>query len=407
MNEPVKPDTARLKLLQVLEPSGGGSGRHFLDLCRALHGRGHDVTAVYSPLRAEARFVEELQGLGLNQTLSVDMRRAVGPWDAKALLAIRRIIKGNGPFDIVHGHSSKAGALTRLRFPGRHVPRVYTPHAFRTMDPTLGSKGRLVYGMVEALLGRFLSDRIICVSGNEYDHGLSLGIPVETLRVVVNGVATPPQYRVHEMRAGLGVPDNAFVFGFIGRLSPQKAPERLIAAFERIATRFPQAHLVIIGFGELEATIRAMIASAGLSDRVTLTADIAGSQAIQAFDALVTPSRYEAMSYVMLEAAAAGKPLILSDVGGAGTVLEHGVNGCLIPNTDDPAPLAEAMLSFADLETRRRLEAGAMARRNRYGLDKMVEETLQVYQDLLNERPLAIASQKDGRSDVADGLAFR
>lgn len=407
MSEPVKPDTSRLKLLQVLEPSGGGSGRHFLDLCKALHRCGHDVTAVYSPLRAEMRFVEELQSLELSQVLSVDMRRAVGPWDAKALMAIRRIIQRQGPFDIVHGHSSKAGALTRLRLPGRHVPRVYTPHAFRTMDPTLRPKGRLIYGMVEGLLGRFLTDRIICVSGNEHDHGLSLGIPEKTLRVVVNGVATPPQDRVHEMRTRLGVPDNAFVFGFIGRLSPQKAPERLIAAFERITTRFPLAHLVIIGFGELETTIRAMIASAGLSDRVMLSADVAGSQAIQAFDALVTPSRYEAMSYVMLEAAAAGKPLILSDVGGAGTVLEHGINGCLVPNTDDPAPLADAMLSFADLETRRRLEAGALSRRGRYGLDKMVEETLQVYQDLLSERTLPIASPKDARSDVADGLAFR
>ncbi|MCM2473880.1 glycosyltransferase family 4 protein [Rhizobium sp. CG5] len=407
MSEPIKPDMSRLKLLQVLEPSGGGSGRHFLDLCKALNGRGHDVTAVYSPLRAEPRFVEELQALGLANTLSVDMRRAVGPWDAKALLSIRRIITRNGPFDIVHGHSSKAGALTRLRLPGKHVPRVYTPHAFRTMDPTLGSKGRLVYGLVEGVLGRFLSDRIICVSGDEYNHGLSLGIRPETLRVVVNGVATPPQDRRQAMRARLGVPGNAFAFGFIGRLTPQKAPERLIAAFERIATRFPLAHLVIIGFGELDATIRAMIASAGLSERVTMSADIAGSEAIQTFDALVTPSRYEAMSYVMLEAAAAGKPLILSDVGGAGTVLEHGVNGCLVPNTDDPAPLAEAILSFADPDVRRRLEAGALARQNRYGLDKMVEETLQVYQDLLSERPLTIATAKGTGSDVADGLAFR
>ncbi len=372
-----------LSVLQVLEPSGGGSGRHFIDLCGGLAEQGHAVTAVYSPVRAEARFVGDLLSRNLHRVIALPMQRAVGPWDAVAWWQLREVIAREGPFDIIHGHSSKAGALTRLRLPGRHAPRVYTPHAFRTMDPTLGSKGRFVYGAVERFLGRHLSERVICVSDSEYDHAISLGIPAEKLRVVVNGVAPVPSDRRAELRAGWGIPDEAVVFGFVGRLQPQKAPERLVAAFARMAPQMPQAHLLMIGSGEMEAELRRQIAATGLSDRIRLTAELSGNDAIQAFDALVMPSRYEAMSYVMLEAATAGKPLIVTEVGGVTTVLEHSVNGLLVGNDDDPAELAAAMVSLGDPATRARLTASAVARAGRYGLGVMVSRTLSVYRELV------------------------
>ncbi|MGV8939219.1 MAG: glycosyltransferase family 4 protein [Allorhizobium sp.] len=385
----------RLRLLQVLEPSGGGSGRHFVDLCQGLQARGHAVTAVYSPVRAEARFVAELDGSALAATIAVPMRRAVGPWDATALAAVHRIIRDNGPFDIIHGHSSKAGALTRLRLPGRHVPRIYTPHAFRTMDPHLGRGARLVYGSVEILLGRLLSDRIICVSKDEYSHALSFGIAAaKKLRVVINGVKTPPNDRRAILRAAMELPSNALVFGFVGRLSRQKAPERLVAAFAEIAAKMPHAYLLMIGSGELELELKARIDASGLAARVRLRSDLPGSDAIQCFDILVSPSRYEAMSYVMLEAAAAGKPMILSDVGGVSTVLDDGVNGIRVPNCDDPAALAEAMLAFADADRRQRFAAAAMQRCHGYQLDQMVEQTLQVYRDTLLEHSGSTATKR-------------
>lgn len=384
-----------LSVLQVLEPSGGGSGRHFIDLCGGLATQGHTVTAVYSPVRAEPRFVEDLLSRSLHRVIALPMQRAVGPWDAVAWWRLREVIGREGPFDIIHGHSSKAGALTRLRLPGHHTPRVYTPHAFRTMDPTLGSKGRVVYGAVERFLGRHLSDRVICVSNSEYDHAISLGIPAEKLRVVVNGVAPVPCDRRAELRAGWGIPDEAVVFGFVGRLQPQKAPERLVAAFARIAARVPRAFLLMIGSGEMETELRRQIAATGLSDRIRLTAELPGNEAIQAFDALVMPSRYEAMSYVMLEAATAGKPLILTEVGGVTTVLEDGVNGILVGNDDDPAELAASMASLDDASTLARLTANAASRAGRYGLDVMVSQTLSVYRELV-ARPAGLILENAG-----------
>lgn len=188
------PDTTQttpLRLLEVLEPSGGGSGRHMLDLCRGMIARGHHVEAVYSPLRAEEGFVRELKSLGLAAVHSVDMARSPGLSDIPAHRALTRII-GRDRFDIIHGHSSKAGALTRLRLPGVHIPRVYTPHAFRTMDPGLGRLGHLIYGGIETLLARAFTDKLICVSEDEHRHALALGMPAEKLSVVVNGAAPPP-----------------------------------------------------------------------------------------------------------------------------------------------------------------------------------------------------------------------
>ncbi|WEX78565.1 glycosyltransferase [Sinorhizobium numidicum] len=375
-----------LRLLEVLEPSGGGSGRHFLDLCRGMHARGHHVEAIYSPVRAEESFVRELMAIGLATVHAVDIRRAPGPSDVPAFRAINRIIRSAGPFDIVHGHSSKAGALTRLRLPGRHVPRVYTPHAFRTMDPTLGRSGRLIYGAIESALAWFFTDHLITVSEDEFSHALSIGIPKQRMSVIVNGVLPPSPDMASAIRASFGIPADAFVFGFIGRLSAQKAPERLIKAFKSVASSVGNSYLVMIGSGELNEPLRRAICASGLQNRIHLTSAFTGPQAISAFDLIVMPSRYEAMPYVMLEAAAAGRPIIISDVGGARTVVDHGENGFVIPNTDDVSHLAKAMVAAADRDIHPQLIEAANVRRDRFTLDLMLDQTEEVYQRLAARR---------------------
>jgi glycosyltransferase involved in cell wall biosynthesis len=91
------------------------------------------------------------------------------------------------------------------------------------------------------------------------------------------------------------------------------------------------------------------------------------------------PSRYEAMSYAMLEAAAAGKPLIMTDVGGARTVVEDGVNGRIVRNSDDPQELSDAMLEFGDEARARSFALAAFAREDRFRLETMAKETLALY----------------------------
>ncbi|HTN96711.1 MAG TPA: glycosyltransferase [Nordella sp.] len=381
-----QPDRA-LHILQVLEPSGGGSGRHFLDLCLGLKQRGHHVEAVYSPVRAEESFVCELKSLDLAAVHTVAMKRAPGWSDIAAFRALRRIIKAGAPYDIIHGHSSKAGALSRLHFPARAAPRVYTPHALRTMDPTLGRAGRLIYGGIELILATLFTDRVICVSDDEYAHALSLGMAREKLCVIVNGVAPPLFGMAETVRASFGIPAGAFVFGFVGRMSHQKAPERLVEAFRNAAARLPGAHLLMVGAGELEPEIRTAIVETGLQNRIHLTAAFTGAQAIPAFDMLVMPSRYEAMSYVMLEAAAAGKPILATNVGGASTAIDNNRSGLIIANEDDTSQLAQAMVESADPDRHRAFLSGAQARMSGFSLERMIDRTEALYRELAEGRP--------------------
>ncbi|KSV81256.1 glycosyltransferase [Ensifer sp. ENS08] len=374
-----------LKLLQVLEPSGGGSGRHFLDLCRGMHKRGHHVEAVYSPVRAEEGFVRELKAIGLPAVHAVNMKRAPGPSDFGRFLELRRIMRASS-FDIIHGHSSKAGALTRLRLPGSHVPRIYTPHAFRTLDPTLGRGGRLIYGTIEWALARFFTDHLICVSDDEFHHALSLHMPEKRMSVIVNGVAPPSCEMAQTLRASFGIAPDAFVFGFVGRLSAQKAPERLIAAFKSVAASVRNSHLVMVGSGELEGDLRKAIAESGLQNRMHLTSAFTGPQAVPAFDLLVMPSRYEAMSYVMLEGAAAGKAIIATDIGGARTVIEDDRNGYILPNSDDTSALTKTMIQAAEPETFKALSASAENLKDRFTLAVMLDRTEALYQKAASKR---------------------
>lgn len=372
-----------MRLLQVLEPSGGGSGRHFIDLCRGMKARGHDVHAVYSPVRAESRFVEELSSLDLKGVHVVAMARSPGPSDLPAWRALRAVIRKEGPFDVIHGHSSKAGALSRLRLPGHHVPRVYTPHAFRTMDPGLGTFGQRIYGAIEKLLARGFTERLICVSADEYAHARALGMPRNKLSIVVNGVETPPADSRATVREALAIPPDALLYGFVGRFCHQKAPERLLAAFQRVAERVANAHLVMIGTGEMQEAVNRQIEAGGRAGRIHLTTRFTGPQAMAAIDVLVMPSRYEAMSYVMLEAAAAGKPMVLTDVGGASMVLKDGVNGVLVENDDDPKRLADAMIRLSDPSRLARHTAAACARSGDYSLERMIGETEAIYRALV------------------------
>jgi len=126
-----------MKILEIIETGGGGSGRHILDLVSGLIAQGHDVHVVHSPLRAEAAFEAKLQALSGATVVSMDIRKAIGIHDLSVLFELRSYILDNGPFDVVHGHSSKAGALGRLAATGATAARLYTPHGLYTLNPVL------------------------------------------------------------------------------------------------------------------------------------------------------------------------------------------------------------------------------------------------------------------------------
>lgn len=372
---------ASLRIALALETSGGGSGRHVLDLAAGLVAANHDVTVIWSPVRAEPQFRASLEALqGLHRHV-LPMRREVSPADAHSLREFIAFLRGHGPFDVIHGHSSKAGAFVRLLTPSVPGARVYTPHAFRTMDPSLRRAERLLYGGLEAALAR-RAQRVIAVSTEEYRHARRLGFPARRLRLVVNGTAPRAGTRRAAARAEMGLADDEVAVGFVGRLVQQKNPLLFIDSMVRAQAQSPRLVGVVIGDGPLRAAAESRAQGA----RISFLGWRDGPALMKGFDIFCMTSAYEAMPYTLLEAIHVGLPIVATRVGGVEETIIDGETGAVMPVSATPADMARALIAlYQDPALRRRWGEGARRLAARRTIELMVEETVAVYREAIRE----------------------
>ena len=376
-----------MKILLIIESSGAGVGRHVIDLTAELARSGHTVHLIYSPSRMDglfARGIEELRALNVTM-MSLPMTRSPHPKDAPRALAIRRYLKQHGPFDVVHGHSSKGGALARLAGIGLPGIRVYTPHALFTMNPGLKPAAKWVFATIERILAWF-ADGIILVSEDERLHAVEVALPPKKLFTIPNGVRLPTAPPAENLRAKMGVPSDAVCVGFVGRFVPQKAPENLLRAFATLAGRFPKTRLMMVGDGSLEAALHEQATALNIADRVCWPGPMNGAEAMFAFDIFVLPSRYEGFPYVLMEAMAARLPIVMTHVGGAGTLVRDGENGFVVPPDDVNQLTATLDRLLADESRRRELGNRGGELVQEFSIQKMVEKTVALYQSLAARR---------------------
>jgi glycosyltransferase involved in cell wall biosynthesis len=365
------------RILLVMEATNGGVARHVIDLALSLAGRGHDVHVIYSPLRADYEMLAPLVNDQRISTTEIPIRRNPGFRDMSALLAIRRYIAAHGPFDIVHGHSTK-GALGCLAAFGKRIGRVYTAHGMRSIDPRLKPFPRFVIGTIERLIMR-LAHLVIPVSSFEEAHCVGIGVAKKRLRVVNNGVDPAPDVDRAAVRARFGLSEEHVAVGYAGRLSSEKGPDRILDAFHDASEGNPAARLVMIGYGPMEAELKQQAETLGLGDRVIWVNEGNGRGLMPAFDIYTLPSAYEGMPYVLIEAVAAGLPVVATDVGGARTLVEDGQNGFVVANWDRAAFAGRIRDLLADEALRARMAASSKSRAGDFSLDRMVDETLAVY----------------------------
>ena len=371
------------KILLVLEASGGGVGRHVIDLARELDRQGLRVHLIYSGLRMESGFRRDLGTLGRVNTCQIDMRRAPHPNDLVATLKIRKYIASCGPFDVIHGHSSKGGGVARLAALGFPGIVIYTPHAFRTLDPLLPSASRLLYKGIERSLA-YLTDGIILVSVEEKKHAVTLGLAPEKLHVVANGLTERLTISRDEARQLLNLDKDKLYIGFVGRFVHQKNPESLIEAFADLAGHFDLARLVMLGDGPLSAAVHDLATRLGVTKRIIWMTDQAGPTVMPALDVFVMPSRYEAFPYVLLEAAAAELPIVATPVGGTSAVLNDNVNG-FVTRPEQPAMLTQVLSKLIDnRELRQKMGQASKLMVEPYTVKAMTEQTLGVYKTVMN-----------------------
>lgn len=304
--------------------------------------------------------------------------------DARAALALARLFLRLRP-RVVHAHTYKAGVLACGAARVAGVPAVvFTPHGHifepGARIPGVPEPGRRLGALRWVTrAAQSCAHRVTALSEADLRDQLRLGLsPPSKYVVIPNGIDVD---RFHAPPRGDGAGP---VVGAVGRFTSEKGHEVLVEAFSRVRRRLPGARLILVGSGELESELRGRVARLGLDGSVTFAGARDASEMLPGFDVFVQPSNYESQGLAILEAMAAGRPVVATDVGGVRGVVRDGETGILVPRGDAPA-MAEAIVRLAESPgLGRRLADRARAWvRERFAAGRMVDAYAALYRRLL------------------------
>jgi glycosyltransferase involved in cell wall biosynthesis len=359
-------------LYLITELSTGGAQAALLHLLEGLDRERYTptVACLYNGDGAVAR---EIRALGID-VFDAQMRRKI---DLLALLRLYRHIRRVCPAIL---HTS----LFHANLPGRILGRLAGVPVIICSERTMAMEGEWRYRFNRWTIG--LVDCVIAVSANVRDFCVShIGLPPEKLGVIYNGVQVPEtSASPREARAKLGLPLDGQVIGTVSRLYLVKGIDFLIRALAQM----DDAALAIVGDGPERAALETLADTLGVAGRIHWTGhrrDV--PTLLPAFDLYVQPSLHEGMSNTILEAMAAGLPVVATAVGGTPEVVDDGVTGLLVPPRDPDALAGVIVRLLRDLDLRRKMgRAGQERVRRHFSLEQMVRQTQALYERLLKTR---------------------
>ena len=374
----------------------GGSAQNTLQTCKRLcdkyetiliHGLSYESRMTDREKQIIQEGVEEIKANGVKVIPLPAMVRSIRPLkDFKALLSMVWLIFKENP-DIVHTHSSKAGILGRLAAKIAGVPYiVHTPHG-HVFYGHFGILASNIFLWVERIFSKF-TDRMVALTNGEKNDYVKLSVcPPEKLFKIHSGVdlkqfMQPNGNRVEKRRA-LGLDQNGTVIGFVGWLLPIKGPAYLLRAMEHIWPDHPAASLVMVGKGELDVDLRAQALKMNANGKVKFLGwreDV--HEIMPVFDLLVLPSLNEGMGRVLVEAMAAGKPVVASEVGGIPDLVKHGETGYLVRPADEKALANGIKKLLNDPERAKQMGQRGKEYCRQFSLEAMIEKLDNLYSEL-------------------------
>lgn len=262
--------------------------------------------------------------------------------DIKVERTLRRIIKQLKP-DIVYAHSSKAGAFARIADLGMNNKVIYNPHGW-VFNMQQSAKKKEMYKWVEKISAHFC-DKIVCISDAERESALrEKTCKLSKLQVIYNGIDLEEIEKTAPMsRAQLGISEDAFVVGMVGRLSKQKAPDTFVKAAKLIKEKIPNAFFLMVGDGELRDQIENLINQYNLGASFLITGWVDNPTAyMKIMDVGMLLSRWEGFGLVLPEYMACGVPIVATDVDAIPNIVKNGVNG-MLTDKDDYHKVADAV----------------------------------------------------------------
>lgn len=377
----------QIRVLQVSK-STGGIGQYLRALVYGLDKTRFKVTVAClsegsEQLAAELSKVDKVDAFSLRMDrYKINLITDVGVWWNLARLVRRE------KFDLIHAHGSKPGFLARMAAAGTDTPTIYCPACFSFHDEVVKWKA-VFYALIERVVAAWFTDRIIAVCNDEKLLAKRYSVGNDALFTVVYNGVNPTDFNKeidrNSVRRSLHIPEDAFLVGTVARLSKQKAPFDFVNAAVEVHKDFPEIHFIWVGDGELETETKELIRSYNIENVFHLPGyrkDV--PELLNAMDCFVLASHWEGFSLSVLEAMAAGLPVIASRVSGAAEAVVDDETGLLVPIGDLMA-LAKAieLLASSPSDTKRFGEAGRKRVEEKFTLNQMVREIENVYGEIV------------------------
>ena len=380
----------RIRVFEVSK-STGGVGSYTRRLVKALNKERFHVTVACLSNGAEQMAAELIQNPGVNAFSFPMARHHIDPFsDISVLFKLAQVIRRER-FDVIHAHTSKPGFLTRLAAFGTGIPVIYRPANF-SFDDSVPKPRAYFYSLLERFAARFLTSRIITVSKGERDLARRYCVGVDSQFVTIYTGVDLSQFAapidLNAKRISLGIPVDVPLVGTVSRFTKDKGPFDFVEAASLVHARLPNVHFLWVGDGPLEEMVKAKVYLLNMKEFfhfVGLRNDV--PEILKIMDCFVLSSHSEALSIAMLEAMAAGLPVVTTMVPGADEAIQNGETGFLVP-IGGIRELADAIFELMK-DPAQAQRMGKSARdciyRN-FSLGKMVSATEHLYELVVNEK---------------------
>ena len=369
-----------LRILHAVRAPVGGIFRHVLDLANGQADRGHHVGIIADSLTGGERAETALKEIAPRLKLGVHrlaIHREPFPTDILVWAHFMRLIRRLKP-EVLHGHGAKAGAFIRLKPRSKETIRVYTPHGGSLHYPLSTLKGALYSRLERALMNS--TDLFLFESAFARDtYQRTIGIPRGLVRCVFNGVTAD------EFDPVVKAADATDIV-YVGEFRHIKGADLLIDAVARLHADGKPVTLTLAGDGEEMEALKAQVQRLGLAEAVRFIGHVKARYGFSKGSVLVVPSRGDSMPYVVIEAAAAGIPMVAANVGGIPEIFDSHTEALFAPNI--MGAVADAIETA--LEDPEAAAARAKSLRERiflhFSQNAMVEGVLAGYRDAFPDR---------------------
>jgi glycosyltransferase involved in cell wall biosynthesis len=381
----------------------GGPARHVLLLSQGLRAFGFETVVLTGDLDEGEVELDPAEHEGVRIVRIPGLGRPVSPaQDARALGHLVAAIRREQPA-IVHTHTAKAGALGRVAALAAGVPIVVHTFHGHVLSHYFNYPSSFLVRWAERALTR-ITQRVITLSAGlrrELAERFAVA-PLDQISVIPLGRDLTP-FRAATtglLRAELGLGDDAFLVGAVGRLVPIKRFPLMVRAFARLAADDPRAHLAIVGDGIEREAVEREVAAGGLEDRVHLLGWRSDLPAIYAdLDLLALSSRNEGTPLAIIEAFAASCPVVATGVGGVADMFSpraaNGVSppagvslraeGALVAAEDELGLAAAMKLLHDEPGLRREAQQAALTASRGYDARRLLSDVATLYRELLRE----------------------